>query len=183
MFHSDSGRANVRLSLSDSQWSQPFSIQAAGSSEVVSVLVGNEVYQFNVNTSLCMAPFTRTKMVVFTPRYIIVNSLHFPVVLKQFNDPLNIRLESGETQPLYKWPNFSLPEKLCFKRDDASALWTTPIAVSDVTDETLTLQGTNWSRFARLEVQRGNSTFLLLSHQKPSLVPLVICNRTVVCDV
>jgi hypothetical protein len=183
MFCTDSGKAYLRLSLQNSQFSRPFSIQAAGSSETVTVLAGSEAYQFIVNTSLCMAPFTRTKMVVFTPRYIIVNSLHFPIIYKQSGDLSEKRLESGETQPFYKWPNFKLPEKLCFKQDDSDSLWTNPIAVSEVVDETLTLQGTNRSRLARLEVQRGNSSFLLLSHQKSSLVPLVIFNRTVSCDV
>jgi hypothetical protein len=169
--------------LPTSQWSPPFFIEAAGSSEVVTFIVENEAYQFNVNTSLCKAPFTRTKTVVITPRFIFVNSLHFPVICKQAGDLSEIRIEPGETRPLYKWPNMQLPERLCFKRDGNGALWTNPISVSKVTDETMCFQGTDWSRLVRLEVQRGNSTFLLLSHQKPSLVPLVIVNRTVVCDV
>jgi hypothetical protein len=58
-----------------------------------------------------------------------------------------------------------------------------PVAVSDVIDKTLTIQGPNQSRLVRLQVQRENSNFILLSHQKSSLVPLKILNQTVSCHV
>jgi Vacuolar-sorting associated protein 13, adaptor binding domain len=103
-----------------SRWSKPISLDAVGMTGQLELLERHHstnrqgqtiMFCLGVSVELAPAPFQRTKMITFSPRFILVNKLEQSIFYQQVNedgdDDMPTRqstfLENGERLP-WHWP-------------------------------------------------------------------------------
>ncbi|CAH3176358.1 unnamed protein product, partial [Porites evermanni] len=102
-------KKTARVRLADGEWSNKFSLDAAGSGGLLKVKKGGKLHELGMQTTLSY--FSLTKIVEFIPFNLINNATEFTVLLTDTSDqvkPSWIEVKPGECVPF--WPD-SCPSK------------------------------------------------------------------------
>ncbi|KAF4519295.1 hypothetical protein B566_EDAN017925 [Ephemera danica] len=96
------GKKKACVKIEDSDWSNKFSLDVAGSSGSISCKANKQQYQIGV--SIQLAHSNLTKLVTFTPYYLLVNHAPYDIECQEGDRPADpwTLVESGECSSL--WP-------------------------------------------------------------------------------
>lgn len=193
----DPARNKVGIAVSSSQRiSQPsetFSLSAIGyrgvavinqSAPETSVPESNRSYQ--VGVSIELASNKRTKLVKFTPRYVLVNDGSKAMMVGQPGTNHVIRIGAGERVPLLYWihaPKCPQILKLNMDADDTTAAWSASFDIKTVGELTLkmerpiTIQGYSSLNYIRVHKVLIESTIYVV-FSPSAKAPYYIDNQT-----
>ena len=164
------------------------------------------LYELGVSLRIAPRTYNRTTMVIFSPRYVIVNRLRQPIHVTQANmqkrfthtttkkslkedilaDEM-ITLETNEGKPFH-W--FNVPKtisdeaeelQLSFRLSADGWRWSGGIVISDIRGMAIKLRNdiTNTTLVARIEIKSEDTTsYVLISEENPEVPLYRIVNRS-----
>lgn len=93
-------KKKATLKVGNSEWSDKFSLDTVGSSGKVTCKDAGAV--FEVGVSISLSSFNLTKVVVFTPYYMLMNKAKYDIECKEFITGADwITISAGECMPFY----------------------------------------------------------------------------------
>ena len=128
---SDEDRARVKFR--NSEWSSPLSFDAVGQSFDVTVgLIDRELEcNMGVDISEGEGEFALSKIVTFSPRYMVKNDLMFPIEICEVGSISSTQIDPGKSIPLYNNRNV-INKKFMIKVFAADLDWSAPFFIKDV---------------------------------------------------
>ncbi|GBP47898.1 Vacuolar protein sorting-associated protein 13 [Eumeta japonica] len=163
------GKKKAAIRVDFGEWSEKFSLDVPGSSGVVLCKNEGRTYQVAVTNQLTFNSLT--KMVVFTPFFLIINEAPFPIQYQELSrsgDPWQ-EVEASSSAPL--WPLVEKEDKLLLVRVSGSTEHAAPFLYTEQHSTALQLNNQTGFRrcifvppsckarvfFPRPEVGRGSS--------------------------
>lgn len=124
-------RALVRLG--DSQWSKPVSFEAIGRSSEVVMQLPNKKSEMNVGVDIKegQGKYKLSKVVTFSPRFIIKNNLESEIELLDVGSSESLHLKAGQLEPLYKLPRID-EKQLKLRLPGGKSKWSSPFNIKDI---------------------------------------------------
>lgn len=121
------------VKLGESVWSAPISFDAIGQSSGMEVQVSGKQTEMNfgINIGEGMGKYKLTKVVTFTPRYIIKNSFTEPILVIENGATQLIKLEPQELMPMYNLHRTGTKSAL-LKFAQNGKDWTSPFSIDDI---------------------------------------------------
>jgi hypothetical protein len=180
--------AELRVAVADGTWSLPLRLNsAAGWREVVELPTALGLFSFTMSIHLAPAPYSRTKVVSFLPRYVLYNSLSVPLYYRQLNCTAYYTLGPGEYVP-WHWTH-SKSRQLCVtlgtKEDVAAGRcpWSGGILLDRVGEVALNLRDVSLKRIVHLlrvdiRLGEGGSHIVAVRAASASIPPYRIDNHT-----
>ncbi|KAF2074157.1 hypothetical protein CYY_004528 [Polysphondylium violaceum] len=132
---------SIRLRVGNSKWSHKISITAIGDRGTLAIQshhVGakNMLRTYHIGISVDLAPNLKTKVVVFTPRFIFHNLHPYPIFVRQNGDHTDstlIRIKPLDSVPFYYFvENGHL--NLKYKIDHPGFDWSPPFSIQTFSD-------------------------------------------------
>ncbi|CAH2105533.1 unnamed protein product [Euphydryas editha] len=123
------GKKKAAIRVEFGEWSDKFSLDVPGSSGVVICKNEGRTYQVAVTNQLTFNSLT--KMVIFTPFFLIINECPFPIQYQEFNRPGDPwqEVEQNSSSPL--WPVVERDDKLLLLRVSGSAEHAAPFLYTE----------------------------------------------------
>jgi hypothetical protein len=185
-------QASIRVANSD--WSEHFNLMAVepdsrmllSSTSVkayepsVSGKAGC-IYEVAMSLSVPEAPFERTKLVKFMPRFVLSNRLPFELLVTQF-EPTSDTDGVCRLQPLestqFHWPDASRHQSLCVKLEDHGWQWSGSFNIDKADDFFLRLRNRylHTEAIVQATVSQEGSTFQVVFADSSVLPPYRIEN-------
>ena len=139
-------RRKVAVSVLNSNWSGPFGLDSVGSDGVVSAEDsgrGGTRYELGCSIALGSGPFWRTKLVTFTPRYVLMNDTgSVPLEVRQANAAGDgWALASGDSVPI-QWSAKAREPMLEVRVGTDGSKWSAALRVDGITDIVFVASGT-----------------------------------------
>eukprot|EP00753_Platysulcus_tardus_P001590 PLAT11403.1.p1 GENE.PLAT11403.1~~PLAT11403.1.p1 ORF type:complete len:1762 (+),score=844.46 PLAT11403.1:770-5287(+) len=131
-------RDRLRVRIDDSEWSKPIPLSTAGLSGVVQVqerhgAVADAMAELTVavqtKVRLAGGLFFRTRMILFSPRFVVVNMMPLPLALRQVKTAGEVIVRSHQTLP-FNWVDGSAPPFVMAHVE--GTLWSGPFEIDRV---------------------------------------------------
>ena len=128
-----SSEDRARVKFRNSEWSSPLSFDAVGQSFDVTVgLIDRELEcNMGVDISEGEGEFALSKIVTFSPRYMVKNDLVFPIEICEVGSISSTQIDPGKSIPLYNNRNV-INKKFMIKVFAADLDWSAPFFIKDV---------------------------------------------------
>jgi vacuolar protein sorting-associated protein 13A/C len=102
------GKRKASLRIEESSWSDPFSLDTIEDAGKVSCKKGGtgggKKQSYSVGVTINMSKASLTKIITFTPYYIILNTAEFPISIRELEGAEFVDVPAGECVPF--WPTF-----------------------------------------------------------------------------
>ena len=178
-------KALVRVE--DSDWSDRFSLDVAGSSGTVSCKSPNDDMTYDLGVNVQLSHEGLTKLVVFTPYFIISNSAHFDIQVREVGpssggtaaDSRWIDVASGESLPF--WPKWA-QKWIVFRVTCAAGQETLPLSFDNPSPTLLRLDNEFGGLF--IDFQVSESSVIIVCHPyEEGRAPVLLVNHSCNCVV
>ncbi|EGC32416.1 hypothetical protein DICPUDRAFT_155606 [Dictyostelium purpureum] len=136
---------SLRIRVGSSNWSHKFSIAAIGDRGdiVVSTVEKKQTRHYHLGLSVDLAPNLKTKVVVFTPRFVFHNLFSHTILIQQCGpntESTLIRIAPSQSVPFYYFvdnrDSESKQKTLRFKLDYSEFDWSPPFSIQTFSDFT-----------------------------------------------
>ncbi|KAH8555467.1 hypothetical protein BGW37DRAFT_419803 [Umbelopsis sp. PMI_123] len=126
-------RNRCLIQVPDSGWSQPISLEAVGSVQDIALPSINRVEEFHVGVSVQEGPgkFKLTKLIIFTPRYILRNDCSHDIKYREPGSRADSLLASNSSLPLY-FLRQNAEKQLSIKFPGVGNAWSSPFNIQDI---------------------------------------------------
>eukprot|EP00468_Gymnochlora_sp_CCMP2014_P003427 CAMPEP_0167746448 /NCGR_PEP_ID=MMETSP0110_2-20121227/3718_1 /TAXON_ID=629695 /ORGANISM="Gymnochlora sp., Strain CCMP2014" /LENGTH=3805 /DNA_ID=CAMNT_0007631213 /DNA_START=35 /DNA_END=11452 /DNA_ORIENTATION=- len=200
---SEGNRVSIRsMTPSSSSWSQYFSLDSAetqliscATNSSANVFWSHGIFDVGVVSSQCVGRFSRTRVVNFCSRYVLVNNLKSKVEFRQRADSKSIVVDAGGQAPFH-FLNGSLKQYLQMRilssKDSTKTStgeivewnWTGSFRISEPCDFGLLARGKNYpsSFLLRVEVRATDGTLFVVIDQEHSECPPFKIVNNCACD-
>ncbi|KAL9658375.1 hypothetical protein ABK040_015695 [Willaertia magna] len=176
----------LMVACNDSEFSDPFSLNNAGTSGNFIIQSKNRKYALGTFISLGEGKFNRTKVVTFYPRYVIVNNTNEKLLIKQCytdNDQLTKPMMVEANSKLnYYWEEMNVTEpQLTLKTNDDNTSWSAPFRTNALGETFLNLKHEKYpyrpiGTLISVDLKESQGCVFLIV-QKPTKPPYLIDNR------
>ncbi|XP_059483152.1 intermembrane lipid transfer protein Vps13 isoform X2 [Neocloeon triangulifer] len=170
------GKKKAAIRVEDSEWSNKFSLDVAGSSGSVSCKSMNDSFQIGVSIKLSSSNLT--KLVTFTPYYMLVNHTSFVIQCQEGDRPADpwTDIEPSNCSPF--WPRgIGHHDNTLRLKVKGTNETTSPFSFSENINVLLKLHNKFGGINVDVQVSEGN-IFVNLSAYEPGLAPALIVNHT-----
>ncbi|XP_065344717.1 intermembrane lipid transfer protein Vps13 isoform X2 [Cloeon dipterum] len=170
------GKKKAAIRVDDSEWSNKFSLDVAGSSGSVSCKTSNDILQIGVSIQLSSSNLT--KLVTFIPYYMLVNHTSFVIQCQEGDRPADpwTDIEPSQCSPL--WPRGTGHHDNTLRlRVKGTNETTAPFSFTENINMLLKLHNKFGGINVDVQVSEGN-IFVNLSAYEPGLAPALIVNHT-----
>jgi hypothetical protein len=183
MFSFKDQNKKIRIQVEQSQLSTAFTLDNVGVSGNLSCIDDNRRYTIGFYNGLGPGKFKRTKVISFTPRFIIFNRTDHKIGLKQEKSDLVTQIEPQEKLPYY-WREKSVENpKLFITLGDQFKWSASPFALDSLGDISVKLvhqeestSGRPTTHILTVTIQEETGTVFVIIEQ-PSKPPYLIDNR------
>ncbi|XP_026322169.1 vacuolar protein sorting-associated protein 13 [Hyposmocoma kahamanoa] len=169
------GKKKAAIRIEFGEWSDKFPLDVPGSSGVVTCTCDNRIYQVAVTNQLTFNSLT--KMVIFTPFYLIINEAPFAIQYQELHrsgDPWQT-VEENSSAPL--WPVVETEEKLLLLRVACTRDTSAPFLYTEQHSTCLKLN----NEFGGLHVEvqtREGGTYITVRQYRDGHAPALLVNFT-----
>ncbi|KAJ1653989.1 Vacuolar protein sorting-associated protein 13 [Dispira simplex] len=159
-------RCLVRFAGGD--WSKPLSFEAVGSLAEVAIPSTNSATHSTLHVGISVEPgpgrYSRTKMVTFTPRYVLKNTLDQELNFREVGSPRSTRLGAHQRAPLH-FVHQLQEKQLTINFPGLNNFWSAPFLIDQVGELYVKLNTTRLERvLIRVDiVLEGPCIFILFS--------------------
>lgn len=166
-------KASIRVGFGD--WSDKFSLDVPGSSGVVICKSEGRTYQVAVTNQLTFNSLT--KMVVFTPFFLIINEAPFPIQYQELHRPGDPWQEVEESSCAPLWPVVERDEKLLRLRVSGSTEYCAPVLFTEQHTTTLKLKNEYGGLHVETQLSEGG-TYITIRQYRDGHAPALLVNYT-----
>eukprot|EP00941_MAST-03F_sp_MAST-3F-sp1_P003449 g3449.t1 len=143
-------RGSARLRVGTSNWSSVFALDKPAATTVVEVKQREQsgddrIVVLGISVAVAPGRFYRTKKVIISPRFIIVNQLGRAVLCKQKGSPdrTSIIVPANGRAPFHWTSKQGLRRHVAFQLDEFGWEWSGGLSIDDVADSSLRLRNTH----------------------------------------
>jgi len=150
MFSVDpNSEGQAQIQIANSEWSAPFNINSKQGKKSMLSISGNSIiakentqhlpclYEVAINLQIPDDPFTRTRLIKFTPRFIIVNKLGCVALVTQWEPTIEqqgvCRLLPNEKSKFH-WPDAFRERAICVKFEEEGWHWSGKFFIDEPDD-------------------------------------------------
>lgn len=178
-YKSTSTTKKISISIENSEYSNPFSIENVGTTGNLCLKSEKKRYDVGLHISLAPGKFKRTKIITFGSRYSIVNKLSESIILQQFKSEKKSTVEAGK-QNLFYWSERDIENPtLCIKLS-GDYKFSSPFAIKHLGESFIKIPGEKENMEAiilSVKIMEDRATlFIVIS--KPEKAPYIINNKT-----
>eukprot|EP00761_Pharyngomonas_kirbyi_P006243 gb/GECH01006249.1/.p1 GENE.gb/GECH01006249.1/~~gb/GECH01006249.1/.p1 ORF type:complete len:2936 (+),score=680.48 gb/GECH01006249.1/:1-8808(+) len=170
----------VSLQLADSEFSKPFPVDNVGANLEISTNSNDRRYDIAASVSLGPGKFSKTKVITFTPQYVVVNKTGHQLELQQFECVETISLDKEE-QSRWFWFNKLEHPKLRMRFADDDYFWSLPFGLTALGDSYIKLihkEGAHYGIYtAKVSIIQQGATIYAVFKPEPKNPPVRIDNR------
>ena len=184
------GKKKISMKVDNSLWSDPFTIDTIGDTGKITCKLdarrgslkrnfknsekrGDDA--FNVGIQISQSSSSFTKIVTFTPYYMIFNAAQFDIVLKEVEDEMEgVTVPVGQCVPF--WPIYGGLSVVCQAKDYPGV--TVPFSLSEQNPTLLMLSNKCGGIDVRVKTDNSSQTLVTLSGYKPGQAPVLLVNNT-----
>ncbi|XP_045765599.1 vacuolar protein sorting-associated protein 13 isoform X2 [Maniola jurtina] len=169
------GKKKAAIRVEFGEWSDKFSLDVPGSSGVVTCKNEGRTYQVAVTNQLTFNSLT--KMVIFTPFFLIINECPFPIQYQEFNrsgDPWQ-EVEQNSSAPL--WPVVEKEDKLLLLRVSGSTEIAAPFLYTEQHCVCLKLNNEYGGLHVEVQLSEGG-TYVTVRQYRDGHAPALLVNYT-----
>ncbi|KAG0226679.1 hypothetical protein BGW42_003469 [Actinomortierella wolfii] len=162
----------------DSQWSHPVSFEAVGSNMEIAVQAQerNEEIHLGMNVELGKGKYALTKVVTFTPRYIIKNNLGEDLNFREAGSSNSTILPAGERVPL-RYMRQGQQKLLSLRFPGVTSRWTAPFNIDEMGKvHVRILRGDGETELIRVTILMEMATVFILLNKEEGRWPYRIDN-------
>ncbi|CAH2105532.1 unnamed protein product [Euphydryas editha] len=167
------GKKKAAIRVEFGEWSDKFSLDVPGSSGVVICKNEGRTYQVAVTNQLTFNSLT--KMVIFTPFFLIINECPFPIQYQEFNRPGDPwqEVEQNSSSPL--WPVVERDDKLLLLRVSGSAEHAAPFLYTEQLSVCLKLNNEYGGLHVEVQLSEGG-TYVTVRQYRAGHAPALLVN-------
>ena len=174
------------VKIANSKWSDGLTIDTAGMQGYLELLDksnNSPIKKFEVGVQVENSKnekFWRTKIVTFTPRFIIVNNMTQSIVCKQ-KEGSDIYWIDSNAQIPFHWSDENKKELINMSFQQNGWSWTGSFSIDSPISTALKIKNSleNKYYFPQLQVQvEGSTTFVIFSNENREHPPYMISNKT-----
>ncbi|XP_034830205.1 intermembrane lipid transfer protein Vps13 isoform X2 [Maniola hyperantus] len=169
------GKKKAAIRVEFGEWSDKFSLDVPGSSGVVTCKNEGRTYQVAVTNQLTFNSLT--KMVIFTPFFLIINECPFPIQYQEFNrsaDPWQ-EVQQNSSAPL--WPVVEKEDKLLLLRVSGSTEIAAPFLYTEQHSVCLKLNNEYGGLHVEVQLSEGG-TYVTVRQYRDGHAPALLVNYT-----
>ncbi|KAI8143832.1 hypothetical protein BJV82DRAFT_668275 [Fennellomyces sp. T-0311] len=176
----NSNRSLIQVSGSD--WSEPLSFEAVGSTQDVTLPKINSAEEVHLGISVQegQGKYKLTKVVTFAPRFVLSNQMGDDVRYREPESRVDHELGSNHRIPLYNLRK-NTEKQLSIKLPGINNTWSAPFNIQDIGTVHVRLESADefTSVLMRVTTILENATvFIVLSKEAPEAWPYRIVNQT-----
>ena len=189
------GKKKISVQVENSLWSDAFTIDTIGDTGKISCKLDSrrgslkrnfvksdkktdDSYQVGIQISQSSSSFT--KIVTFTPYYMIYNSAHFDIVLKEVEDEgEGVVVGTGLCVPF--WPIYGGGAVVCRALDHEGV--TVPFSMAEQQPTLLMLSNKYGGIYVRVKTDNSSQTLVSLSGYKAGYAPVLLVNSLPTWDI
>ncbi|XP_049870372.1 intermembrane lipid transfer protein Vps13 isoform X3 [Pectinophora gossypiella] len=167
------GKKKAAIRLEFGEWSDKFSLDVPGSSGVVTCKLEGRTYQVAVTNQLTFNSLT--KMVIFTPFFLIINEAPFDIQYQEMHrsaDPWQT-VEKNSSAPL--WPVIEKEEKLLLLRAACSSENCAPFLYTEQHSTCLKLDNVYGGLHVEVALSEGG-TYITVQQYRDGHAPALLIN-------
>jgi vacuolar protein sorting-associated protein 13A/C len=183
------GKKKICLRVEDSLWSDPFPVDTIGDTGRIACKLDTRRGSlkthfrrdklaedaFNVGIQISQSTSSFTKIVTFTPYYMIFNDADFDIVLKELEDELvGVTVAAGQCVPF--WPVYGGQAVVC----QAGGLpgVTVPFSLQQTEPTLLMLSNRAGGIYVKVKTDNSSQSLVSLSGYKAGQAPILLVNAT-----
>ena len=189
------GKKKINMKVENSLWSDAFTIDTIGDTGKITCKLdsrrgslkrnfqksdkkADDSYQVGIQISQSSSSFT--KIVTFTPYYMIYNSAHFDILLKEVEDEgEGVTVGAGLCVPF--WPIYGGGAVVCQARGHAG--YTVPFSITEQQPTLLMLSNKYAGIYVRVKTDNSSQTLVTLSGYKAGYAPVLLVNNLPTWDI
>ncbi|CAH0407407.1 unnamed protein product [Chilo suppressalis] len=169
------GKKKAAIRIEFGEWSDKFSLDVPGSSGVVICKYEGRTYQVAVTNQLTFNSLT--KMVVFTPFFLIINEAPFAIQYQELHRPGDAwrEVENKSSAPL--WPVVEKEDKLLLLRVSGSTDHGAPFLYTEQNSVCLKLNNEYGGLHVEVQLSEGG-TYIMVRQYRDGHAPALLVNFT-----
>ena len=189
------GKKKINLKVESSLWSDAFTIDTIGDTGKISCKLdsrrgslkrnfqksdkkADDAYQVGIQISQSSSSFT--KIVTFTPYYMIYNSAQFGIILKEVEDEAEgVLIPAGQCLPF--WPIYGGSSIVCQAEGYHGV--TVPFSLTEQNPTLLMLSNKYGGIYVRIKTDNSSQSLVTLSGYKAGYAPVLLVNNTPTWDI
>ena len=183
------GKKKICLKVEDSMWSDPFPVDTIGDTgrivckldtrrgSLKSHFKKEKIAEdaFNVGIQISQSTSSFTKIVTFTPYFMIFNDADFDIILKEVEDELDgVVVGAGQCVPF--WPIYGGQSVVC--QAVGSEGFTVPFSLKQIEPTLLMLANRFGGIYVRVKTDNSSQTLVSLSGYRSGQAPILLVNAT-----
>ncbi|CAH0729406.1 unnamed protein product, partial [Brenthis ino] len=167
------GKKKAAIRVEFGEWSDKFSLDVPGSSGVVICKNESRTYQVAVTNQLTFNSLT--KMVIFTPFFLIINECPFPIQYQELHRPADPwqEVEQNTSSPL--WPVVEREDKLLLLRVAGSRDHAAPFLYTEQLSVCLKLNNEYGGLHVEVQLSEGG-TYVTVRQYRAGHAPALLVN-------
>ncbi|CAO3651068.1 unnamed protein product [Cunninghamella blakesleeana] len=178
--HDNKNRSLIQIT--GSEYSQPLSFEAVRSIFDVTLPTPSHAEEFHlgVNVQEGVGKYKLTKMVTFTPRFIISNHMNVSIRYREPESRDDQEVKPQSRTPLYRVRK-SQDKQLCIKLPGIDNVWSAPFNIQDIGKVHVRLNSSDGSTVMLLRVDtimEDATIYIVLSKEFDNEWPYLFVNRT-----
>lgn len=174
-------RNRCLIQVPDSGWSQPLSLEAVGSVQDIVLPSINRIEEFHVGVSVQegQGKFKLTKLITFTPRYILRNDSTHDIKYREPGSRSDCLLASHSSTPLY-FLRQNAEKQLSIKFPGVSNAWSSPFNIQDIGKVHVRLDTEDGSppTLMKASMLLDDATIFIIFKEEKGKWPYLIVNET-----
>lgn len=162
-FGNEDQRNRALLKFGDSEWSQPQSFDAIGSTTDMALQSHTKQSELHVGITIESGEgkYKLTKVVTLAPRFVVKNKIGELIDVREPRSSNIMTLEPGALQPLY-WLQRSQPKQIALCYPGMDNQWSSPVNISDLGTTHIKLaRAGQRQRLIRVEILMEDATIFL----------------------
>ncbi|XP_053604237.1 intermembrane lipid transfer protein Vps13 isoform X1 [Plodia interpunctella] len=167
------GKKKASIRVEFGEWSEKFSLDVPGSAGVLVCRNEGRAYQVAINNQLTFNSLT--KMVIFTPFFLIINEAPFDIQYQELHrsgDPW-IMVKQNSVAPL--WPVIETEDKLLLLRVACSTTHSAPFLYTEQHSTCLKLDNEYGGLHVETQLSEGG-TYITIRQYRPGHAPALLVN-------
>lgn len=170
----------VTIKVGDSEFSKPFSMDNVGAT--LPVVADGKKRRYHIGASFSLAPgkFSKTKVVTFSPQYVVVNHTGHLLELQQTECTETVSLKNNERTDWF-WFNKADNPRLRMKFGDEDYFWSLPFGLTSLGDLYIKMMHKEGPQFgsysAKVSIVQEDATIYAVFEPQPKRPPVKIENR------
>jgi len=184
------GKKKISMKVDNSLWSDPFTVDTIGDTGKITCKLDarrgslkrnfknsekRSDDAFNVGIQISQSSSSFTKIVTFTPYYMIFNAAQFDIILKEVEDEMEgVTVPVGQCVPF--WPIYGGGAVVCQAKDYPGV--TVPFSLSEQNPTLLMLSNKCGGIDVSVKTDNSSQTLVTLSGYKAGQAPVLLVNNT-----